>query len=183
MISNGGPIRIYSLVTLLFGCLVMTAVGQVGRGGFCDKIKPCQLLTQSDAEKILGQPARLTQDVSLLKGDVRQCMCAYSGASTDQSTGQGSVLFFALEEKEANASAEQAKQVLVSTKEANEHDTEILDLKGIGDEAFLLSNDSSSHLIMARRGAIIMRLQVKRAAGPKSLEETKAFAEKVFRHL
>ena len=183
MVTNGGRIRIFSLVTLLFVGMAMTVAGQGGRGAFCDKIKPCQLLTKSDAEKILGQPARLTQDVSQLKGDVRQCMCAYSGASTDQSTGQGSVLFFALEEKEANASAEQAEQVLVSTKEANEHDTEVLDLKGIGDEAFLLSNDSNSHLIMARKGAIIMRLQVKRAAGPKSQENIKAFAEGVFKRL
>jgi len=84
-----------------------------------------------------------------------------------------------LEEKEASPSAEQASQVLRSTKEANQHDSLIGDLKGIGDEAFLLSNDSNSHLIMGRRGWIIIRLQVKRAVGTKSLEELKAFAEKV----
>jgi hypothetical protein len=103
--------------------------------------------------------------------------------STDKASGESSLLFFSLEEKEANASAEEARQVMVSTKEANEHDTEILDLKGIGDEAFLLSNNSNSHLIMARKGAVILRLQVKRAAGSKSLEEIKAFAERVSKNL
>ena len=184
MISNGRRVLLFSLIVFLFlGGVLTAAAGGVGRSGVCDKVKPCQLLAQSDAERILGQSARLTQDTSRLKGDVRQCLCAYTGVSTDRASGESSLLFFSLEEKEANASAAEARQVLVSTKEANEHDTEILNLKGIGDEAFLLSNDSNSHLIMARKGAVILRLQVKRAAGSKSLEEIKAFAERVSKNL
>ncbi len=179
MISNRRRVLLSSLLTLLFLSGVMPAgAGPRGRLSVCEKMKPCQLLAQSDAERMLGQSARLTQDISELRGDVLQCLCAYKGVSMDKASGQDSVLFFSLEEKETNPSAEQARQVLVSTKEANAHDTSIWDLKGVGDEAFLLSNDSNSHLIMARRGAIIMRLQVKRAAGTKSLEELKAFAEK-----
>ena len=166
-----------SLACLLSG-MIPVAEGNGGQTGFCEKIKPCQLLAQSDAEKMLGQPVRLTQDTSVLKGDVRQCLCAYMGVSKDKASGQDSVVFFSLEQKEANPSAEQARQVLVSTKEANAHDTEIADLTGVGEEAFLLSNDLNSHLIMARKGAIIMRLQVKRAAGEKSSDAIKAFAEK-----
>jgi hypothetical protein len=184
MVMDGRLILFYSLLTLFFLSDTMPmASGKSGeRSGFCDKVKPCQILAQSDAERVLGQSARLTQDISALKGDVRQCLCAYTGVSTENAGGQNGVLFFSLEQKEASPSAEQASRVLVSTKEANAHDTAILDLKGIGDEAFLLSNDSSSHLIMARRGAIIMRLQVKRAAGTKSLEELKAFAERASKH-
>ena len=166
-----------SLAFLLYG-MIPAAEGNGGQTGFCEKIKPCQLLAQSDAEKMLGQPVRLTQDTSVLKGDVRQCMCAYAGVSKDKASGQDPVLYFSLEQKEPNPSAEQAHQLLVSTKEANAHDTEIADLTGIGEEAFLLSNDLNSHLIMARKGTIIMRLQVKRAAGEKSSDAIKAFAEK-----
>jgi hypothetical protein len=162
----------------LSGALRATAGGREPKG-VCDRMKPCQLLTQADAERMLGQSARLTQDTSQLKGDVRQCLCAYTGKTPDKESGQDSLLFFSLEERESNPSAEQASQVLVSTKEANEHDTLILDLKGVGDQAFLLSNDPGSHLIMARKGSIIMRFQIKRAAGTKSQEEIKAFAEKV----
>lgn len=184
MRSNCRRVLGYSLLIVLFIGGVMTpAAGTGGRPGICDRMKPCQLLVRSDAEKVLGQSARQTQDTSHLKGDVRQCLCAYKGVSPDKETGQDSLLFFSLEEKEVNPSTEQAKQVLVSTKEANEHDTLILDLKGVGDEAFLLSNDSSSHLIMARKGPIIMRLQVKRAVGTRSAEELKAFAERVFKQL
>jgi len=183
MILNGREAILYSLLPFLL--LTSVSPGTAVNGAltnFCDKTKPCQLLTKADAERMLGQPARLTQETSELKGDVRQCLCAYAGLS-DATAGQNSVLFFSLEQKEATPTAEQARQVLVSTKEANEHDTEILDLKGIGDEAILFSNDSSSHFIMARRGGIVMRLQIKRAAGTKSLEETKAFAERVSKHL
>jgi hypothetical protein len=184
MILNRGSVLLCSLLTfVVLGGVRPSAAGPGGRPGVCDKMKPCQLLSQSDAEKVLGQSARLTQDTSELRGDVRQCLCAYKGASIDKASGQDSLLFFSLEENEANPSTEQASQVLTSTKEANAHDSSIWDLKGVGDEAFLLSNDSASHLIMARRAAIIMRLQVKRAAGTKSLEELKAFAEKVFKHL
>jgi hypothetical protein len=149
----------------------------------CDRVKPSQLLTLSIAERMLGQTARLTPDTTTMKGNVRQCTCAYFGASKDKATGQDSVIYFSLEEREKMPSAEEARQVLVSTKEANAHDTEIVDLSGIGDEAFVLGTDPNSHLIMARKGGIIMRLQVKKSAGTKSREESKAFAEKVFRSL
>jgi hypothetical protein len=159
------------------------AEGYGGQGGVCERLKPCQILVQSDAERILGQPARLTQDTSELKGDVRQCLCAYTGVSKDKASGQDVYLFFSLEQKEVKPSAEQARQVLKSTKEENEHDISILDLNGIGDEAFLLSTEASSHFIMARKGSIVMRLQVKKAAEKSSLAELKAFAERVSKQL
>jgi hypothetical protein len=169
----------------LSGGLMAVAKGNGGSGqvGFCEKMKPCQLLVQSDAERILGQPARLTQDTSVLKGDVRQCLCAYTGVSKDKASGQDVYLFFSLEQKEVTPSAEQAHQVLKTTKAENEHDLDILDLTGIGDEAILLSNDADSHLIMARKGGIIMRLQAKKAAEKTSLNDLKAFAERVFKQL
>jgi hypothetical protein len=71
----------------------------------------------------------------------------------------------------------------VSTKEANAHDASILDLNGVGHEAFVLSNGDDSHFLMARKGVIIMRLQIKRAAGTRSLDELKAFAAKVSKQI
>ena len=170
-----------SLLLLLAGGMSLAA--GFGQTHVCDRVKPSQLLTQSTAEKMLGQAARLVPDTTTMKGNVRQCMCAYFGVSKDRATGQDSVVYFSLEEKEKTTSPEEARQVIASTKEANAQDNEILDLSGIGDEAFLLSNDSNSHLIMARKGGIIMRLQVKKAVGNKSLEESKAFAANVFKDM
>ncbi len=180
MISKHRRMLLYTmLISLFLGASMTVAAGPGRSAGVCQRLKPCQLLGQSTAEGILGQSARLTQETSEMRGDVRQCMCAYKGVSPDKETGQDSALFFSLEERDSNPSAEQASQVLASTKDANALDHSILDLKGVGDEAFLLSNDSNSHLIMARRGTIILRLQVKRAVGTRSSEELKAFAKKV----
>jgi len=183
MISNRSRVLLWSLLSFLFLFGLAPARGNGTAAGICDKAKPCELLSQSNAERILGQSTRPAKDATQLKGDVRQCLCAYTGVTPDKETGQDCLLFFALEEKETNPTPEQARQVLVSTKEANEHDTQILDLDGIGDQAFVLSNDPGSHLLMARKGSVIMRLQVKRAVGAKSLEEIKAFALKAFKQI
>jgi len=118
-----------------------------------------------------------------MKGDVRQCLCAYTGLSKDKPAGQDTYLFFSVEQREEKPSVEQARQVLKSTKEENAFDSSIFDLDGTGDEAFLLSNDPYYGLIMARKGAIIMRLQMKHATDKKSLEELKIFAAKVSKQL
>lgn len=183
MIASGRRVLLYSLFLsfLLTSGVMAAAEGNGSQAEFCERMKLRQRLTEAEAERILGQPVRLLQNTSGMKDDVRQCMCGYFGMTRDKATGQNCVVYFSLEEKAINPSVEQAHQVLVSTKAANAHDTLIQDLSGIGDEAFALSNDSDSHLIMARKGTIIMRLQVKRAAGNRSLEELKAFAERVFK--
>lgn len=157
--------------------------GRDKQAGMCEKLKPCQLLTQADAEKILGQSVRLIADTYGLKGDVRQCRCAYTAVSKDPASGQDINLNFIFEQKESNPSAEQARQVMESTKSENAHDLSIRDLSGIGDEAFLLGEEPNFHFIMARKGAIVIRLQIKQATEKTSLEELKAFARKVAKHL
>jgi len=170
---------VFSIVTV--GFLFGSAAASFWQAGFCDRIKPCQMLPQAEAEKLLGQPARLIVNTSERRGDVRQCMCGYKGVSPDRDSGQDCALYFSLEQKEENPSAQLAHQVIVSTKEANIHDSFVSDLTGIGDEAFLLGNDSHSHLIMARKGAVILRLQVKHSTSEKSGDDLRAFAEKVFK--
>src|SRR5262250_2914213 len=87
-----------------FFCLFLIPSGLAGNGqredrpGFCEKMKPCNLLVQSDAEKLLGQPARLTKNTSELRGDVQQCQCAYIGLSRDQDTEQDCALYFSVEQ-------------------------------------------------------------------------------------
>lgn len=185
MIRNVRWILLSSLLLpfLLSSGPALLAESNSGQADFCEKLKPCQLLAQSDAERILGQPVRPGQVASELKGNVRQCLCAYAGIAKDKASGQDVSLFFSLEQKEEKPSAEQARQVLESTRQANEHDIVIQELPAIGDEAFLLSNDADSHFIMARKGAIIMRLQIKKAANKDSLDHLKNYAEKIFRQL
>ncbi len=171
------------LICLLSSGLTQQTEGNTSQASFCDRLKPCQLLIQAEAEKLLGQAVRLTQNTSELKGNVRQCLCSYASLARDQVGGQDLMLFFSLEQSESSPSAEQAQQVMESTKNDNAHDQEIINLSGIGDEAFLLGELSNRHLIMARKGAVIMRLQVTRATNKSSLEALKAFAQKVTKQL
>jgi hypothetical protein len=153
--------------------------GNVSQSGWCASHKPCQLLAQPVAEKILGQPVRLTNDTSELKGDIRQCSCVYTGVSKDPATGQDINLYFSVEQKEGSPSAEQAHRVMETTKNENSHDTVIKDLSGIGDEAFKLGDEPNVHFIMARKGPVVIRLQIKQATQKASLEELKTFARDV----
>ncbi len=178
----------FLLLLVILPCLISSRVIQKAEGkdnqaGLCEKLKPCQLLTQADAERILGQPVRMTGDISELKGEVRQCGCAYTGVAKDPASGQDINLYFSFEQKESSPSVEQARRVMATTKSENAHDTSIRDLSGIGDEAFLLGENPDVHFIMARKGAAVIRLQIKVATEKTSLEELKSFASKVANRL
>lgn len=157
--------------------------GKANQAGLCEKLKPCELLTQADAERVLGQPVRLTGDTSELRGEVRQCSCIYTGVARDPVSGQDINLYFSYEQKESGSSAEQAQRVMASTKSENAHDASIKDLSGIGDEAFLLGANPDVHFIMARKGAVVIRMQIKQATEKTSLEELKSLASKVAKRL
>jgi hypothetical protein len=179
--------RILILLLILTGFLssglTPKTAGNATQANFCDRVKPCQLLVQDEAEKILGQAVRLTENRSDLKGNVRQCVCAYGSLTNDQTGGQDLKLFFSLEQQESNPSAEQARQLMESTKSDNAHDLVITNISDIGDEAFLLGDLPNRHFIMARKGAVIMRLQVTRTTNRTSLEALKTFAQRVTRQL
>src|SRR4051794_4849442 len=114
MIQNRRWFLLYSLFLpfLLLGSVMPVAEGNDNQAGVCDRLKPCQILVQSDAERMLGQPVRLIQDSSELKDDRRQCRCAYTGVSKDKASGKDSYLFFSVEEKEGKPSVEQARQLI-----------------------------------------------------------------------
>ncbi|HEY7547373.1 MAG TPA: hypothetical protein VID27_20930, partial [Blastocatellia bacterium] len=90
--------------------------------------------------------------------------------------------YFIIEQREGNTSADQAQQVMITTKNDNSHDQTVSELQGIGDEAFLLSADTSSCFLMARKGGTIIRLQVKNSE-KASVEALKAFAREAARRL
>ncbi|MBI3651746.1 MAG: hypothetical protein HY231_12070 [Acidobacteria bacterium] len=169
-------------------CFVSSGFHQPSAGtprssGLCEQLKPCQLLTQADAEKILGQAARLTQDASEMKGEVRQCRCRYTAVALDQASGEAINLYFSFEQSERHPSAQQAHEVMASTKSANIHDTSIIDLSGIGDEAYQLGDGPNVHFIMARKSARVIRLQIKQATAKTSLAELKTLAREIAKRL
>lgn len=151
--------------------------------GLCEKQQPCKLLTTADAEKLLGQPVRLIQEATEMRGDVRQCRCVYTGINKHPVNGQDINLFFSIEQRENSPSAAQAHQVLETIKIENAHDTTIIDLAGIGDEAFQLGDSPNVLFILARKGPIILRLQIKQATEKSSMEAVIAFVQQTANRL
>ena len=180
-------IKWWLLLLVILSCLISSPIIQKiessEKADLCNKLKPCELLTQADAERILGQSVRLIGERSESRGEVRQCICMYTGIVKDPVSGQDINLYFSFEQKESSPSAEQAQQVMASTKSENAHDAIIKSLSAIGDEAFRLGEESNIHFIMARKGGVIIRLQIKQATEKTSFEELKSFASKVAKRL
>jgi len=144
-----------------------------------EDLKSCEFLTQSDAEKIIGQPVWLVENTSKIEGDVRRSDCTYRGISRDKVSGKDINLYFSLERREKNPTVEQAREIFASTYgKINEPDIFVGKLSGIGDEAFVISNPPSFHFIMVRKGAKIFSMKLNKAPEKTSLDELKAFAKK-----
>src|SRR5688500_197233 len=87
------------LVTLLVICIsALNCMAQSKNINSREKLKACMLLTQSDAEKILGQPVRLIENISKIEGDVRNSDCSYTGISKDKVSGKDISLYFSVEQ-------------------------------------------------------------------------------------
>ena len=144
-----------------------------------EDLKSCEFLTQSDAEKIIGQPVRLIENTSKIEGDVRKSNCTYQGISKDKVSGKDINLYFSLEQQEQNPTVENAQKEFESTyKKIDEPDIFVGKLSGIGDEAFVISNPPNFQFMMVRKGAMIFRMKLNKAPKKTSLEEFKAFAKK-----
>lgn len=144
-----------------------------------EKIKLCQFLSSAEAEKILGQPVRLVETNSKIEGDVSRSDCIYTGISKDKVSGKDINLYFSFERKAQNPTVEEARKVFESAyRKINEPELSVQLLSEIGDESFIISNPPHFHFIMVRKGEIIFRIKMNKAAETTSLEELKAFAKK-----
>ena len=171
-------------IILLVLCLFVSAPflscqANVFETHFAANPKPCEFLPYDDAEKILGQPVRLIENISKVESDVRKTDCTYRGVSKDKFSGKDINLYFSLEQQEQNPTVEKARQEFESTyKKIDEPLLLVQLLSGIGDEAFVISNPPNFHFMMVRKGAMIFRMKLNKVPEKTSLEELKAFAKK-----
>src|SRR5438045_943039 len=105
-------IKWWLLLLVILSCLISSPIIQKiesseNQADLCNKLKPCELLTQAVAERILGQSVRLIGERSESRGEVRQCSCMYTGIAKDPVSGQDINLYFSFEQKESSPSAEQ----------------------------------------------------------------------------
>ena len=138
-------------------------------------IRPCNLLTLSDAEKIMGQQARLIDSSSTIKNNVSVYNCGYTGISEDEKTGKIGKLYFVFWQYDQISSAEKA---YTSIKIGNEING-IKVLNDLGDEAYYHSDGVNFYFIIVRKGKKVFDIKVNKITSTTSLDEFNLVAKNI----
>jgi len=152
-------------------------------------IHPSNLFTLSDAEKILGEPAHLTDSssttkgvaskhavndsVSAIKKEAATYGCAYKANAEDKKTGKTGIVYFLFEQY---PQASSAKTVYSFYKRANENNPGFKELHGLGDEAWFGSNPL---FVYVRKGDKIFVMKVNKMTSMTSSDEFNMIAAKI----
>ncbi len=120
-----------------------------------EKLGAC--LAKTDAEKILGQTAKLTESSSENKNGVTKFRCTYTADITESKINKTSNLYYLLEEFENADSSQKAYSDILAQNE-NMRGTE--KLYEIGDESFLHTDNENFLLIISRKDNKILRLKI-----------------------
>lgn len=85
----------------IFGCSISHASGNNTNDSLRAKSdtkteNPANLLTLSDAEKILGESAFLKDSSTSIEKDVIRFHCAYAANTIDEKTGKTGIIYFLL---------------------------------------------------------------------------------------
>lgn len=139
-------------------------------------IYPGNLFTKSDAEKILGEQAHLTDSSSKMKVDTLEYKCAYTANSKELKTGKTGVVYFLFEQY---ASVSSAQKAYSSIKTANENHEGVKVLYDIGDEAYFHTDGQNFYFILVRKGEKMFRIKVNKITGTTSLNEFNLVAKNV----
>ena len=132
--------------------------------------------TESDAERILGEKAHLTDSSSTIKKDTLECKSAYTANSKDQKTGKTGVVYFMIEQYSQVSSAKNAYN---SIRVANENHEGVKILQGIGDDAYFHSDGQNFYFILVRKRSKMFRIKVNKITGKTSLNEFNLIAKNI----
>ena len=163
-IFKSAPVKLLSLV---LGLILLPCINRASDSASNN------YLSQSDAEKILGQSARLTENSTATKREVLRYTCTYTGMARDKATGKKENLYYLLEKYKIASSAQKVFAEIITQ---NRENHKIEKLGQVGDEAILLSDHINYHTIIVRKNNKILRLKVNKVTSMTSLDELKKVA-------
>lgn len=163
----------FTLIVLVFISCGTSDGSQQGSG--TDPINPATLFTLSDAEKILGQPAALTDSGWTRDGNISTYRSTYTGKNKDQN-GKLSVLYCLFEQHTSDSSA---KQTYAAILKANADHEGIEERNDLGDEAYFHSDKENFCFIFIRKGNRLIRMKVNKLTDITSLDEFDRVAKKL----
>jgi hypothetical protein len=124
--------------------------------------------SQSDAEKILGEKAFLSDNSTNTNKDTLEWKCAYTAQSKDHTQGRPGVVYFMLEQYSKELSAKNAYNGI---KVANQNHEGVKTLQKVGDEAYFHSDNENFYFILVRKGKLMFRIKVNKITSKTSLDK------------
>lgn len=140
--------------------------------GFHQKV----YLTLSDAEKILGEKAHLTDSSSTAKKDTLEYKYTYTANATGKSGDRAGAIYFMIEKySQVSAAANAYNSIMV----LNQRHDGFKPVHDMGDEAYFHSDGQNFYFILVRKGDVMFRIKVNKITRNTSLEEFNAVAKKI----
>ena len=137
---------------------------------------PGHLFSESEAERILGEQAHLTDSSLTTIGDTVEYKCTYTANSKDQKTGKTGVVYFLFEQY---ARVSLAQLVYTFIRRGNENHEGFKTLHGMGDEAYFHSDGQNFYFIIVRKGEKMFRIKVNKITSTTSLKEFNMIAKNI----
>jgi hypothetical protein len=135
-----------------------------------------KLLTLADAEKIMGEPAKLTCNSFIKKGDTLEYTCDYTALSQDAITGKTGKLYFMYE---IYGGAAAAANAYASIYQANSGHPGVEVVYGLGSEAYYHSDGTGFYFFLVRKNEKMFRLKLNKVTSHSSVAEFKQAATRI----
>ena len=168
-------IKLFTVISLLLitYCMADTFAGNKNKAD--STMYPGNLFTHADAEKILGENARLSDSTYEVNEDTLRYKIGYIADSADIKTGKTGAVYFVFEKYTKIVAA---MEKYTSTYEANEDHDGIKVIHDIGDEAYSQVTKTFFFIMVRTRNKIIV-MKVNKITSKTSLDEFMKIAKRI----
>jgi hypothetical protein len=135
-----------------------------------------QPFTLGDAEKIMGEPAHLTDSVNSNKGSYRLYRSGYKANEEDPKTKKTGAVYFLIEQFGHDS---MAHNKYAAIKKANDGHNGIRVANDIGNEAYFHSDGQNFYFVMARKGNKVFNMKVNKITSKTSQETFNDIARRI----
>lgn len=135
-----------------------------------------KLLTLTDAKKIMGEPAKLTGNTFIKKGDTLEYTCDYTAIAQDAITSKTGKLYFMYEKYKGAAAAANAYSAIY---QGNRGHKGVEVVSGLGNEAYYHSDQTGFYFFLVRKNEKMIRLKLNKVTSHSSVTEFKAAAKRI----
>jgi hypothetical protein len=143
-------------------------------------IQQKDILLLPDVEKILGEPARLTEKKTTIEKKVLKERRTYAALAKEPATGKTGMLYYGFDQYPSKQAAiKRYKDVVVG----NQPNGNLKPIMGMGDEAFIQTDGSNFYLLMARKSNKIILIKVNKITSHTSETGLKEVASNLVKQL